>query len=234
TGKLFPVTDDARSVLHALLQAASDAGARLLHPNRVRAIRREDGGFCVSGDWGELRARRVILATGGRSLPKSGSDGFGYELAKSLGHTITPRVFPALVPLTLPQDHPLCRLSGIAVPATLEVRDSRGRRLIAMTGSTLLAHFGLSGPAVLDISRYFIDARFDDPGATLVINWLPDFTREQLETGLLRTGKTTILRFLSALLPERLARSLSQQAGVEPATRIDQLSRQKRRDLVTT
>lgn len=234
TGKLFPVTDDARSVLHALLQAASDAGARLLHPNRVRAIRREDGGFCVSGDWGELRARRVILATGGRSLPKSGSDGFGYELAKSLGHTITPRVFPALVPLTLPQDHPLCRLSGIAVPATLEVRDSRGRRLIAMTGSTLLAHFGLSGPAVLDISRYFIDARFDDPGATLVINWLPDFTREQLETGLLRTGKTTILRFLSALLPERLARSLSQQSGVEPATRIDQLSRQKRRDLVTT
>ncbi|MFM2165476.1 MAG: hypothetical protein RL325_1913, partial [Planctomycetota bacterium] len=86
TGKLFPTTDDAHTILDALLQAARDAGVEIRHPQRVTAIERAPegspvGGFIVRGDWGEVRAPRVILATGGKALPKSGSDGVGYEFA---------------------------------------------------------------------------------------------------------------------------------------------------------
>jgi len=98
TGKLFPVTDDAHTVLDALLGAAAAARVSVQHPARVAAIVRQPAGYLLSGDWGALHADRVILATGGKSLPRSGSDGGGYQLAQSLGHTVT-RIWPGLVPL---------------------------------------------------------------------------------------------------------------------------------------
>src|SRR6185369_12788866 len=114
-----------------------------------------------------------ILATGGKSLPKTGSDGAGYDLAKSLGHTITPHIFPGLVPLTLPKDHFLTQLSGLTVPATIDLRSATGKRLKSFTNSTLCTHFGLSGPSVLDMSRYYTAARAEDSRVQLFINWLP-------------------------------------------------------------
>src|SRR5712691_5697413 len=175
TGKLFPESDRARTVLDALLRSARDAGVAVQHPWRVEAVDRKEGAFLLRSASGERReADRVVLASGGCSLPKTGSDGHGYSIARSLGHSVTPRVFPGLVPLTLPRDHPLCALSGLSAPARVEVRAASGRRLARMEGSLLCTHFGLSGPAALDISRYWIEARFDDPGATLVVCWLPD------------------------------------------------------------
>ena len=94
TGKLFPVTDRARTVLDALLRAAKEAGVEIVHPWRVEDIACADGGFVLRGPAGEIAARRVILATGGRSLPKSGSDGHGFELARRLGHTTTSHILP--------------------------------------------------------------------------------------------------------------------------------------------
>src|SRR5215207_8220336 len=85
TGKLFPTTDDAHTVLDALL-AAGREHAEILYPRRVERIERTNNGFRVGGDWGEIEARKVVIATGGRALPKSGSDGFGYQLVKGLGH----------------------------------------------------------------------------------------------------------------------------------------------------
>ena len=233
TGKLFPATDSARTVLDALLRAAHDARVELRHPWRVESLVREGDGFRVSGDGGSLFARRVILATGGRSLPKSGSDGHGYTLAKALGHTLTKRIFPALVPLTLPANHFLTALSGITLPATLDVVSGQGKRLVSFTNSTLLTHFGLSGPSVLDISRYYIDARFDDPDALLTINWLPGRTTEQVEADLLALGRVTPLRHLAGQLPERLVRALAEAAGVDPALPAQQLTRPARRALAT-
>src|SRR5262245_13213650 len=178
TGKLFPTTDRARSVLDALLRAARDAGVAIRHPWRVSDVR---PGFVLASDRAEaFDADRVILATGGRSLPRTGSDGGGYGLARALGHTVTARVFPGLVPLTLPASHFLCRLSGLSAQVTLEVRDGSGRRLASFTDSALCTHFGLSGPAVLDISRYLIDARLSDTAAGLVASFLPDATSESL------------------------------------------------------
>ena len=129
-----------------------------------------------------------------RSQPsKTGSDGYGYSLVKSLGHTLTPRIFPALVPLTLPRDHFICSLSGVTVWATLDLRAPSGKKLQSFTNSTLCTHFGLSGPSVLDISRYYLAAQFDDP-ARLTINWLPGSTAESVDAELRALGRSTVLR----------------------------------------
>lgn len=245
TGKLFPVSDNARDVLDALLRAAADAGVEVRHPFRVGAVRREGDIFRIDADpsWRiaegvgaahePLFARRVVLATGGKSLPKTGSDGKGHDIARDLGHSITPRVFPALVPLTLPKDHFLCGLSGVTVPATIELRSGTGRRLIAFTDSTLLTHFGLSGPSVLDISRYVTEARTADPDAGITINFLPGATTESIDQELQSLGRGAVLTVLRAQgrLPERLARALCEHAGVDPASPGSQLTRDRRRAL---
>ena len=216
TGKLFPVSDRARTVLDALLRCARDAGVAVRHPWRVEAVERRDGAFLLrSADGERLEADRVVLASGGCSLPKTGSDGHGYAIARSLGHSITPRVFPGLVPLTLPRTHPLCALSGLSVPVRMEVRAATGRRLAGIEGSLLCTHFGLSGPAALDISRYWTDARFDDPGATLVVRWLRVVGREDLDAALRGLGPRTPATLLEKWLPDRLARALCTLAEVD-------------------
>ncbi|MFM8816931.1 MAG: NAD(P)/FAD-dependent oxidoreductase, partial [Phycisphaerales bacterium] len=101
TGKLVPVTDDAHTVLDALLAAARRAGVHLRHPERVESVAPTDGGFRIRTASGEQLARRVVLATGGKALPKSGSDGAGLAIAAGLGHRVTDHVIPSLVPLRL-------------------------------------------------------------------------------------------------------------------------------------
>jgi hypothetical protein len=221
TGKLFPVSDSARTVLEALLQAARAAGARIEHPRRVTWVKAlEGGGFTVGGAWGEVQAPRLILATGGRSLPKSGSDGLGYTLAKGLGHTLTPRIFPALVPLTLPREHFICSLSGITLPTQLTVMAHKS--LISYTDSTLCTHFGLSGPGPLDISRHYQAALLEDPTTRLLIHWLPGVSADQLDADLQALGNKSVARWLAQQLPERLAQALCHHVGLiegQPLTR---------------
>jgi predicted Rossmann fold flavoprotein len=234
TGKLFPTTDSARTVLEALLRGVADAGARVLHPRRVDAVERDGGGFVVRGAWGSMAAARVVLATGGKSLPKSGSDGGGYALARALGHTTTARIFPALVPLLLADGCFLRDLSGISAEATLGVHSGGGKRLVSMSGATLCTHFGLSGPAPLDISRYLAAARDDDPAAYLAINWLPHLNAETFESLILANGKTSAYQYLHDHLPDRLARALLAEAGVAVGAAFASLTREARRALVAT
>jgi hypothetical protein len=230
TGKLFPASNRAETVVDGLIRAARRAGATVLHPRRVDTVRRAARGFTVTGEWGSIRATRVILATGGRSFPKTGSDGHGYAIARNLGHTIK-RPFPALVPLTLPRGHFITRSSGLAVETTLEVVSATGRRLASATGPTLCTHFGISGPAVLDISRHYIDARGNDPGAGLVVNWLPRLTAELIESELVALGPQSVSGYLDRRLPDRLANALCAAARVDPATRGDRLRRDDRKRL---
>ncbi len=232
TGKLFPATDRARSVLQVLLQAANEAGVIIEHPRRVEYLTQTGSGFDAGGEWGRVSAGHAILATGGKSLPKSGSDGHGYSIAKSLGHSLTPRILPALVPLTLPPDHFCRRLSGLTLPTALEVQNSNGKRLAAFTDSTLCTHFGLSGPSVLNISRYYLHAKLDDPGTRLVVNWLPARTTEELDAELQGLGKTKVLNYVGKLLPDRLAEALVQQAGIDHEAFGHTLTRRDRVSLV--
>ena len=233
TGKLFPVTDQARTVLDALLTGARDVGAELRHPWRVEGIERvEGGGYRVRAEQGDLLARRVILATGGRSLPRSGSDGVGLAMAEALGHGSTPHLVPALVGLTVAEGCFVRELSGLATNARLEVRSGSGRRLHALTGATLCTHFGLSGPGPMDISRYWQLALLDDPGATLVVSWLPEETPEALDGALQGLGGTSVSRHLGQRLPARLARALCALAEVDPNATGHTLRREERRALV--
>ena len=276
TGKLFPVTDNASTVLDALLRAAREAGVELRHPARVEAIHRTEafrlsaatprprpgaqvergdsvtaeGGratvFRLTGPFGVLDAAGVILATGGKSLPETGSDGFGYDLARRLGHSLTPRLLPALVPLVLNESCFIRRLSGLTVPATLEVRSPSGKRLATATDSTLCTHFGLSGPSVLNISRHYLHAVADDPAARLFINWLPGEPPPSFEAILIeqaaRSGAMSAAGFLetatpsrsrsgSIRLPQRFAQALCEHAGVDPITPLRALTRAHRRAL---
>ncbi len=233
TGKLFPVSDRARTVLDATVGAARAAGVEVRNPWRVAAVARVEDGFLVESAAGErLHAARVVLATGGRSLPKTGSDGGGYALARALGHSVTPHVFPALVPLLLAEGHPLRRLAGVSADVVLEVRGSTGRRRVAVAGSLLCTHFGISGPAVLDVSRHLTAARIEDPGARLVARWRPDHTAETLDAALRGLGRGTVASLLQERLPERLARALGEAAGVDPSTPGHRLTRAARAALV--
>jgi predicted Rossmann fold flavoprotein len=224
TGKLFPTTDRARTVLDALLRAAREAGVEIVHPWRVENVTRTGRGFRIEGKAGAVSAPRVILATGGKALPKSGSDGHGYELARRLGHTTTERILPGLVPLVLAESCFVRKLTGLTLPATIALRSSTGKVLRAFTGSTLCTHFGLSGPPVLDLSRYWLHARLDDPSAHLTVDWLP--ARE-----LAWIPGRSIGSSLRALIPERMADALAREAGVDPGTQFDRLSREARNAL---
>src|SRR5262245_14728501 len=132
TGKLFPTDDRARTVLEALLREAIARGVTVAYPRRVEEITplaplgdADRQRFRISGDWGSVEAERVVIATGGLSVPKTGSDGAGYTWVRQLGHEVT-RLFPGLVPLTLPRGHFLTALRGIAVPVSLELRSGTG------------------------------------------------------------------------------------------------------------
>jgi predicted Rossmann fold flavoprotein len=238
TGKLFPVSDSARTILQALIREATAAAVELAHPTRVTAIERlshagqaegdQSHWFRLQTDAGDCLARRVILCTGGKSLPKSGSDGFGHELAKRLGHTITSPVVPALVPLVLPDAHWIRSLSGLTLPTAISLTTASGKRLETTTGSTLCTHLGLSGPAVLDISRHWLIRRHAEPDVRLSLNWLPGETAETVEAMLQVAGRSP-LAVLRQWLPERLARQLCDQAGA-PAT--GDLPRTARKQLV--
>lgn len=244
TGKLFPVTDQARTVLDAILGEARRVGVELRHPWRVARVQRRDDGFSIEPEVSApnqtivepILARRVVLATGGKALPRTGSDGRGYEILRELGHTVTPRVFPALVPLLLEKGHWLTALSGLTFPATLEVRSSTGKAVKQFTNSTLLTHWGLSGPSVMDISRYWIDARLDDPAAQLVLNFVPRHTPHSFDSLLVEQARSpqrpSLRRMLQdQLLPERLADAIAAAAGVPPAVSARDLSKEQRRRL---
>jgi predicted Rossmann fold flavoprotein len=232
TGKLFPATDQARTVLEALLRATREAGVKLLYPRRVTAIRRAGAGFVLAGEWGEVTARRVILAAGGQALPKSGSDGSGYALARALGLTTTATIFPALVPLLVPDDHWLRTVQGIAVPARIEVRAGTGKRLAAFRGDLLCTHFGLSGPVVLDASRHYLAARQTDRQARFVVAFLPDATAEGLTGELANLARRSLGRWLAEKLPDRLADALLASAGLDPAANALRLKKEERQALL--
>lgn len=242
TGKLFPVSDQARDVLDALVGAARRSGVALHHPCRVTRVAARTpasasddgpGRFRVDTSSETWEADAVILATGGQSVPKTGSDGIGYRLAEALGLPVTPRRIPALVPLTLPAGHPVTGLSGLATDVRLTVTSGTGRHLREVTGALLCTHQGLSGPAVLDVSRHWQAATADDPGAALHVHWLPDLAAEDLDRRLQQLGGRPIVRGL-APLPDRLAELLCTLAGVPSGQSAATLTREARKRLVTT
>lgn len=175
-GKLFPRTDDARSVLAVLLDEVEHAGIPLIAPAEVVDIARGPGGLLARLASGEVwQARRIVLASGGKSLPKSGSRGFGLTVLERLGHLMAPAL-PGLSPLRFEPANPLGGLAGLTVPAILTLSPEgtpadrlcgkRFRPLARSGGSLLVTHRGATGPAPFDVSAACARALAGE-GATL-------------------------------------------------------------------
>jgi predicted Rossmann fold flavoprotein len=240
TGKLFPVTDKARTVLDALTNRCRELGVVLRPGHRVTDLARidkveasetqEPARFLIRYQEGEILARRVILATGGQSLPRTGSDGFGYELARRLGHRVTPTV-PALVSLVLDETCFHESLSGLSHEAEVQTV-VQGRSVDRRTGSLLWTHFGISGPVVMDASRFWCLARERGEAAEVYGNFLHGRTTDQAREWFLgqaaRNPRRSWLKLLAELVPERLAESLCRYVGGDPRQASAQVPRATR------
>lgn len=215
TGKLFPVSDQARDVVNALLRACADAGVSVRTSCRVASLDMSGSPILTMAPDPSLTlgTRRLIIAAGGKSVPKTGSDGSGYALAQSIGHTVT-KTFPALVPLVVEKGHWITALSGLSADVELRVKSDSGRILHRERGSMLFTHFGLSGPVVLDISRHWIASQ----PATLSVSFRPDDTFDSLESQIL-DWKGSLSGFMRRLLPDRLVPILAKDVPVARLTR---------------
>lgn len=231
-GKLFPDSGQARSVLEALLREAARLGAALRCGARVERLARHDAGFSLGTSSGDLTARRVLLACGGRSLPKSGSDGHGFTLARGLGHGLVEPT-PALAPLTLAGDFHAA-LAGVSLPVELTVLVA-GERPRRLGGSLLFTHFGVSGPAALDASRFWHRARLLGREVQVRVSFLPDRDQPAFEDQLLGLAlerpKLGCLGALALHLPGSLAEALLRELRLDPARPLSQLPREERRRL---
>jgi predicted Rossmann fold flavoprotein len=230
--KLFPESDSAKSVLDALLAECARLGVRVECGFRVDAVAAVGDGFEVRAGDRMVACGAVALATGGRSLPKSGSDGAGYGFARALGHSVGDTA-PALVPLVL-QPHVLGGLDGIAVPAEMSVwRD--GKRVAVEVGPALVTHFGLSGPGPMNASRHFAVGKLHGAAPQVRMNVFPGRTSAEVETSWLDATRDAGARPVSSLLaslPARLARRLFELADVSPDVRLSELSKVARRRLL--
>ena len=226
--KLFPVSNKARDVRDGLLRLARECGAEL----RMHAL--VEGLAPVTGGWrvelrgsAALEVNAVILATGGLSVPKTGSDGIGVSIVQALGHTVHP-MYAALTPLTA-EPAPFAELAGISLPVTITARD--GDRRSSATGGFLFTHHGYSGPSVLDISH--VAVRSGKPPARVVIQWTT-LGESEWETALRPDGTRSVRSAVREHLPERLATALLAVAGVDPGRYLAQLRREERLRLVET
>lgn len=229
TGKVFPASDDPSEITGALLGACARAGVLLRAGARASELRalgaaEADGArFAVALASGEVvRARCVALCTGGLSLPKTGSDGWGDRAAERLGHRLRPR-HPALVPL-LSGDARWAELSGVSVRARL--RALRGDAVLdEREGDLLFTHRGFSGPVVLDVSHALACA--GHRGVALRAAWLGDDVAAW-DARLRGGGARSVQAFARAHLPKRLADALVARSGVDPERALARLTREER------
>jgi hypothetical protein len=231
-GKLFPETNKARDVLEALLGALRDAGAELHTGQRVTAVTRDDEAFLIMAASRRYRARTVVLATGGRSLPKTGSDGAGYGLARALGHGYV-ETTPALAPLLLGGTRHAA-LAGVAHPARLTIRGHDGR-VTDLDGALLWTHFGASGPVVLNASRHWHRAQLEGRQVEVLLNLCPGERFESLEAWLLEQAaarpRAQIATALAAKVPAAVAEAWTREGGLDGVT-LSHLTRDSRRTLI--
>jgi predicted Rossmann fold flavoprotein len=233
TGKVFPVSNKAVDVRDALLRRLQRSGAALGLGEPVLDLRQTEFGFAVITPNRTASAARVILTSGGQSYPGSGTTGDGYNFAACFGHTIVPPR-PALVPLTT--DVPwIASLRGVTLPdVAVRILDDSAC-LTSRRGSLLFAHFGLSGPVILDVSRV-VSGHVLPQSLVLEIDLLPEVRESDLDEYLraesASSGKRQLAGVLATHLPRRLAELLVTLAGLPVDRKAAALSKPDRVQLV--
>jgi len=229
SGKLFPKSQRARDARDALLAHARRKGVTIVTDTLVTGVRPSADRWLVEHHAGDpLEADVVVLATGGLSVPNTGSDGRGLQIAEEFGHALNP-TYAALTPLTA-ASAPFAHLSGVSLPVTITARS--GAREAQATGGFLFTHQGYSGPSVLDVSHVAVRS-LEEEGtpARITIQWTP--LRDSDWEAVLRPRATrTVLAAISTELPHRLAGALAATARVEPDRPLAQLARAERLRLI--
>ncbi len=214
-GKVIPLSEQASSLLDVLLYELKATGVQIATEAFVREIWKEGERFHLKVEDGRVfTGEAVIIATGGKAMPSTGSDGNGYALAAAFGHTVTP-LFPALVQLKL-EGKFFPQIQGVKVNGTAELL-AEGRVLAKDRGDLLFANYGISGPPIFQLSREAGRLLQEGKEPVLKVNLLAEFVPEELTAeirGRFQRGARKTLEFcLVGLVNKRLIRVLLQEAG---------------------
>ncbi|MCC7124389.1 MAG: aminoacetone oxidase family FAD-binding enzyme [Acidobacteria bacterium] len=232
TGKLFPASNRARDVRDGLVDLARRRGVTFQFNTTLQNLARDDHGWIIETSSGALRASAVVLATGGLSVPATGSDGTGLDIAAALGHRVH-ETYPALTPITCESGESWLRPADLAgVSLTVRLRAKWHDHTTESHGGFLFTHRGCSGPSVLDVSHVCVRSRAEaaSPRAVLRASWSAlDATAWDAR---LRASDVHVATVLARELPERLAHALVAAAGIPRDRRTSSLTRSERLELV--
>ncbi len=233
--RVFPVSDRADDIADALATRCRTLGVTILH-TRVRSIfKQNDRVVGVQTEEGDLEADAVILATGGKSYPKTGSDGDGYRMAKELGHTIT-SIRPSLIPLV--ESGNLCaQMQGLSLRnVALRIVECASKKTVYEDfGELLFTHFGLSGPTVLSASAHLSDMA---PGKyEAQIDLKPALSPEKLDERLLsdfsKYKNRDFANSLNDLLPQKMIEPFIRLTGIDPQKKVHSITKEERKTILS-
>lgn len=230
---VYPRSDQAASVLQAFHRELSRFNVKILTDTAVTRIQKTKTGFCLIAGHQTYQADKVILACGGKASPSLGSDGSGYTLAGSLGHTLNP-VVPALVQLKV-KHHPFQKAAGVRTSAKITAYVS-GRETAADEGELQITAYGISGIPVFQISRFLSKAVSRNQEASAVIDFVPELSQHELTAlfyelkacGTIRTAED----LLGSLFPNKLVPCLLKQANIPARFYADRISGAQMKTLV--
>ena len=247
--RVFPSTDSAKDVLNALLKILKKQNVQIKTNAKVEKILVKDEKVIgvqaiINGTKQTINANKVILETGGKSYPVTGSTGDGYELAKELGHTIT-KIKPSLIPLTAKkEDLELCKeLQGLSlINVSIKLIDTQKNKTIYEDfGEMLFTHWGVSGPIILSGSAHLlryknVEDLLNKGQIELSINLKPALTAEKLENRIMRDfneqKNKEFKNSLNDLLPKKLIEPVIRLSGIDKNKQVNSITKQERKNLV--
>jgi predicted Rossmann fold flavoprotein len=230
SAKLFPASNRARDVRDGLIALAARHGTQVLTNMSVDGVLplEHDRWRVTIADGEPLDVDAVVVASGGLSVPKTGSDGLGLTVARKLGHTIH-KTYPALTPITA-EPNAYTELAGISLPVALTAHSSE--RWATASGGFLFTHRGYSGPSVLDVSHVAVRSKAPKAElARITVRWT-ELDADAWTRALRRSGNRSVRSVLRERLPDRLADVLLYFANVDVARTTAELTREERTALV--
>lgn len=230
--RVYPETDKAIDIVMAM-RGYADGAEKVFE--KVTSIAKKDDVFTVKTAKSEREFDKVIIATGGKSYPLTGSDGSGYKLAMKLGHNVT-ELIPSLIPLT--SDSPLCEeMQGLSLKnVEIRVIDQSRKVLYEDFGEMMFAHFGVTGPIILSASAHLRDV--DLSTLTLSIDLKPALDEKELDARLLSDFKKyankDLINSLSDLLPSKMIAPFVEKTEIDPRKKVNSLTKEERKRILDT
>ena len=230
--RVFPIDDRAKTIVDAMRKYAKDAD--VIYENVSAVFLNDDGSFTVKAK-SNYTFDSVIIATGGKSYPLTGSDGSGYRIATKLGHTVT-ELKPSLIPIESPSE--LCpEMMGLSLKnVAIKVLDKSGKNLYSDFGEMMFTHFGVTGPMILSASAHLKDTDISE--LTLSIDLKPALDEKTLDARLLSDFKENankdFINSLSALLPSKMIDAFIKASGIDGRKKVNSITKEERKIILNT